>query len=51
MTRFFAPRPLALLLCAVGALTSLNALAFQQSGQDHRWFGHDLFPLRVHGEQ
>lgn len=33
MTRFFAPRPLALLLCAVGALTSLNALAFQQSGK------------------
>ncbi|OVU95798.1 transporter substrate-binding domain-containing protein [Klebsiella quasipneumoniae] len=33
MTRFFAPRPLALLLCAAGALTSLNALAFQQSGK------------------
>ncbi|HBT4823638.1 TPA: ABC transporter substrate-binding protein [Klebsiella quasipneumoniae subsp. similipneumoniae] len=33
MTRFIAPRPLALLLCAAGALTSLNALAFQQSGK------------------
>ncbi len=33
MTRIFAPRPLTLLLCAAAALTSLNALAFQQSGK------------------
>ena len=33
MTRFFAPRPLALLLCAAGALTSFSALAFQQNGK------------------
>ena len=33
MTRIFAPRPLALLLCAAGALTSFSALAFQQNGK------------------
>ena len=33
MTRLIALRPVALLLCAAGALASFSALAFQQTGK------------------